>query len=315
MTNIITQFMPGFTQGTTEMQQALMWVAALLCVLGLWSRIHPRMSEDEIGFLIVRLGIVVLVISNITAIGTAINNLALAVTNATGFNQNLNMFQDYQTALVTKFKIINQPGNNNPMQWVTAGVDMIGATLLSASIFFFSMMACGMMFFVSAAQQIFFLLEVAMSPMFLACIMVPPLVSIATRWATFFVAVCIFPMGFRIVDLLMKGVLDMAVNTSGNTGVTALNAAGGSVFWWILAAVIAFVGYPASAFFIGWSIVSSGSHGLGVLRAAIQGMAWGAIGGSMTAARMGGSVANAVAGSQASPSSIPQPYQNYATRP
>lgn len=319
MTNIITQFMPGFSTGTTQMQQALMVVAALLCMLGIWGRIHSRMSEDEIGSLILRLVIVVLLITNVTTIGNAINNLATALTNATGFNQNLNMLQDYQTALVTKFNIIKQPGNNNPFQWLTGGIDMAGAVLLSASIFIFSMMACGMMFFVSAIQQIFFLLEVAMSPLFLACIMIPPLVSIATRWATFFVSVCIFPLGFRIVDLLMKGVLDMALNTSGNAGVTALNVAGGSVFWWVLTAVIAFVGYPASAFFIGWSIVSSGSHGLGVLRSAIQGMAWGGLGAAMTASRLGGAAAgaaNAMTGSsQASPPPIPQPYQNYATRP
>lgn len=313
MTNFVTQFMPGFAEGVNQLQQAMIWVSMILCVAGICGRVFPSISHQELGMLMARLVIVVLLISHITEIGTDINNIATGIMNAPGFNQNLNMVTDYQTALATKFKIINQPGNNNPGQWLMGGIDMIGPVVFGTFIYGGSMIACGMMLAVQGFQQVLFLLEIALSPMCLGCIMIRPLLPIATRWATFFVAICLSPLGFRIVDLAMKGAIDMAVNTSGNATVTAANAVGGSVFWWIFVAVLGFFGYPLAGLFIGWSVVSSGSHGLGVVKAALASMAASSFGMWAMSARVGGAAARMM--SQGSPSSIPRPYRNYALRP
>jgi len=108
----------------------------------------------------------------------------------------------------------------------------------------------------------------------------------------------------------MKFALDIATNASNNPFFSAANAMGGSLFWWVAVAVIGFIGYPCAAIFIAVSVVTRGSHGIGVAIPALFGM-------GMMASRMGGGAVN-TAGSAISSmanSSPSVPYRNYAVRP
>ncbi len=267
---------------------------------------------ERIGNATLRFLLVVVVIGNVTQIGNAVNSIAIGVTQVTGFNMEQNMMQDYMTALATKFNVQTSPGNTNPWQFLFNGADAIGASMLGTIVWIGSLIACSMMFFMMTVQQILFYLEIALSPILLACLVVPALSSIAIRFGTFFTAVCIMPLGFRIVDLLVRLGLDAALNTSNNPALSAANAMGGNIIFWILTAVVAFLGYPLAGWFIAKSIVTSGHHGLGSFIPALWGM------GMITsglATRTAVTAAGAVSSMSSGPPPVAQPYRNYAVRP
>jgi hypothetical protein len=219
----LTQLLPGFVQGTLALRDALMLPAMLLCLAGVGMRFLTNGDLKQQGMTVLRLVIVTIVIANMPAIGNHLQQLATAVTNATGFNIQFNMLQDYQQALATKFNIVTNPNNSQPWQWLFNAPSMAAISILGVILYVGSVLACCMMFLVSIVQQILLFLEVAVSPLFLACIMVPALIPLATRFSTWFVAVCMFPLGFRIVDLLMKAVLDIVINTGNNPAIGAVN--------------------------------------------------------------------------------------------
>lgn len=312
----IAQMMPTFVQGASQLQSALVPPAMLILLAGTVLRFITSGSVRVMGMTIARLAIVILLIANITAISNQVQTIAQDATNASGFNQTQNMEQDYQTALATKFTIPQQ-GKSNPWQWFVNPLEMSGLTIFGSAVYCFSIVACGIMSLAGVVQQIFIYLEIALAPLFLACIMVSVLLPLATRYATFFVSLCIWPLGFRVVDLLMKFVVDMAVNPSNNPVIAGANALGGSMAWWVLAAIIGVFGYPFSAWIISKSLVTAGSHGLGLMGPAMVGSAFTALSmfnsASSAAARASGS-----SGSSGGGSAVPPPlpmYQNYAVRP
>lgn len=312
----IAQMMPTFAQGASQLQSALVPPAMLILLAGTVLRFITSGSVRVMGMTIARLAIVILLIANITAISNQVQTIAQDATNASGFNQTQNMEQDYQTALATKFKIPQQ-GNSNPWQWFVNPLEVSGLTIFGSAVYCFSIIACGVMFLVGVVQQILIYLEIAFAPLFLACIMVSALLPIATRYATFFVSLCIWPLGFRVVDLLMKFVVDMAVNPSNNPVIAGANALGGSMAWWVVAAIIGVFGYPFSAWIISKSLVTAGSHGLGLMGPAMVGSAFTALS-MFNSAYSAAARASGSSGSSGGGSAVPPPlpmYQNYAVRP
>lgn len=314
----IAQVMPTFVQGTHQLQNALVYPAMLILLAGTVLRFVCSGSVRVMGMTIARLVIVTLLIANITTISNQVQTIAQEATEASGFNQTQNMEQDYQTALATKFKIPQQ-GNSNPWQWFVNPLEVSGLTIFGSAVYCFSIIACGVMFLVGVVQQILIYLEIAFAPLFLACVMVSALLPVATRYATFFVSLCIWPLGFRVVDLLMKFVVDMAVNPSNNPVIAGASALGGSMIWWIVAAVIGVFGYPFSAWIVSKAMVTGGSHGLGLMGPAMVGSAFTALSmfnsASSAAVRASGMGSS---GSSGGSSAVPPPlpmYQNYAVRP
>jgi len=169
----LNQILPNFIAGTQQLHALLLGPAALICYIGLVFRVLPAQSPLQFGWAFCRLTIVVILISNVFMIGEIINGMAMAITNAMGFSIKTNMLGDYQTALATKFShaIVTQPGNPNPWQWLQSGVDQIAMVGIGTLTLMFSWFVAAEMFFVLAIQQILFYLELAMSPLFLACIM------------------------------------------------------------------------------------------------------------------------------------------------
>lgn len=306
------QLLPGFFQGMSQLHNVLMWPAALICYAGLALRLLPGTSMVQFGLALLRLTVVVIVIANINTIGNVLNQIAVAATNSLGFSMQFNALADFETALVTKFQIQTQPGNNNPWQWLFNAGEMAGISVLGVGVYILSMLAACMMLFMRGIQEILFYLEVAMSPILLASLMIPALMPIGTRFATFLASICIWPIGFRVADLVMKAAIDFAVNPSGNNGVATANIMGGALIWWTFIAFWGLFAYPLSAIFVSWSLVTNGSHGLRVLGPAL-------FGGLMTTAAVAtgrspsvpavAGAANAIAGP------THQPYKNYATRP
>jgi hypothetical protein len=313
----IAQVMPTFVQGVQQLQNALISPAMLILLVGTILRFIASGSVRSMGLTIARLTIVILLIANITTISNQVQTIAQEATNASGFNQTQNMEQDYQTALTTKFKIPQQ-ANSNPWQWFVNPLEVSGLTIFASAVYWLSLVACGVMFLVGVVQQILIYLEIAFAPMFLACNMVSVLLPIATRYATFFVSLCIWPLGFRVVDLLMKYVVDMAVNPSNNPVIATANALGGSMVWWIVAAVIGVFGYPFSAWIVSKAMVTGGSHGLGLMGPAVVASAFTALNmfnsASSAAARASGSSGSSGGGKRSVPPPLPM-YKNYAVRP
>lgn len=307
----LSDLMPTFVEGTQQMQQLMLTPAALICYAGLLlSYPAGAKSPEAIGWATFKLAAVAIIIGQIMNIGNALNNLATVLTESAGFNMNVNVLQDFQVALATKFNLQVQQGNPNPFQWLFNGLDAIGVTGLGLFVYFASMIAACMMFFVLTVQQILFYFEIALSPLFLACIMIPSLRPLAVKWATFFVSVCIMPIGFRIVDMAVKALLDIAVNTSSNPGLTVANL-GAAPLLWLVVAFFIFFGYPLSALFVGAMVTTSGTHGMSNLLATI----WGA---SMTASAItsrGAASAASTVASISSPAPVAGAFSGAVLRP
>ncbi len=318
----LSQMMPNFVQGTQLLQRALISPAMVIILAGVVIRFITSRSVSVMGMTLTRLVIVILLIANITPISNQVQTVAQDATQATGFSQQGNMEQDYQTALATKYKV-PQPANAAPWQWFVNPLEFSGLSMLGVAIYFFSLAACCIMFAMTIIQQILIYLEIAFAPLFLACIMVSALVPLATRYATFFVSLCIWPLGFRVVDLLMRFVVDMAVNPTNNAAIGTANGLGGALIWWVAAAVIAFFGYAFAAGIISISIVTGGSHGLGLLGPAFLGSMFALNRLLQTGSSASAAVAGAVRGGSSStsgsgssaPPPLPNMYKNYAVRP
>jgi hypothetical protein len=89
------------------------------------------------------------------------------------------------------------------------------------------------MWIMSLLQQVLTQVCIAVSPIFLGCILIPPLGQMAARFFTNYLAVCCWPIGWGIANLVTVALLNLALNPSNNTGLGALNFFGGGFIWWI----------------------------------------------------------------------------------
>jgi hypothetical protein len=89
------------------------------------------------------------------------------------------------------------------------------------------------MWIMSLLQQVLTQVCIAVSPIFLGCILIPPLGQMASRFFTNYLAVCCWPIGWGISNLVTVALLNLALNPSNNTGLGAWNFFGGGFIWWI----------------------------------------------------------------------------------
>jgi hypothetical protein len=82
-------------------------------------------------------------------------------------------------------------------------------------------------------QQVLAEVCFAVSPIFLGCILIPPLGQMAARFFTNYIAVLCWPIGWGIANLVTVALLNLALNPSNNTGLGAWNFFGGGFIWWI----------------------------------------------------------------------------------
>ena len=82
-------------------------------------------------------------------------------------------------------------------------------------------------------QQVLAEVCFAVSPIFLGCILLPPMGQMAARFFTNYIAVLCWPIGWGIANLVTVALLNLALNPTNNTGLGALNFFGGGFIWWI----------------------------------------------------------------------------------
>src|ERR1700751_2312662 len=82
-------------------------------------------------------------------------------------------------------------------------------------------------------QQVLAEVCFAVSPIFLGCILLPPMGQMAARFFTNYISVLCWPIGWGIANLVTVALLNLALNPSNNTGLGALNFFGGGFIWWI----------------------------------------------------------------------------------
>jgi hypothetical protein len=82
-------------------------------------------------------------------------------------------------------------------------------------------------------QQVLVVAAVAVSPIFLGCLLLPPLGQMAARFFTNFVALCCWPIGWGIANLVTIALLNLALNPSNDAALGAFGAFGGGFVWWI----------------------------------------------------------------------------------
>jgi hypothetical protein len=160
--------------------------------------------------------------------------------------------------------------------WIKRMEDALTSWVVAPFAYVLSVIALGIMWIMVAAQQILFLIEVAVSPIFIGMLMIPALVPLASRFFTSFVALCIFPLGFAIADLVTKGFIDLATNPVSNTALAVFDGFQGAFVLWIFIALWVIVSYLLVPFIAGFAFVS-GSSGAGALIGAAFGATAGAL--------------------------------------
>jgi hypothetical protein len=101
----------------------------------------------------------------------------------------------------------------------------IGDQLMWAITLALSWAAAAVMWLMQIAQQLLYLIEVAISPAFIAMLMIPALSHLARRFFMTLVSICLWPLAWSICDLVTKFLIDLAVNPTGSSGLAIANGA------------------------------------------------------------------------------------------
>lgn len=311
-TQFLTTLFPGFVAGLQKLHNVLITPAAVICIAGMYLRLlRGGESLEKISAVLVRLGIVIIVIGQIYTLGDLLTSVANNLVTQTGWNPDQNIWQDYQTAIATKYQPV--PGQTglsflfNAVQatWIAAW----GLFVYGTSIF-----AAGLMMIMRLIQAILINIEMGLSPLFLSVILVPSLVGIATRWGTVFIALTLWPIAFAISDLGTKMLMDIAVNSSNNVVVGSVNVVGGSTGVWFFLAIWVIFSSVMGPILISKAIVHTGDHGLNLIPAALMGAIM--AGTSMAKGAAGNVAAGAnTAMTLSSPSSQSRQNSSNVTRP
>jgi hypothetical protein len=195
--------------------------------------------------------------------------------------------------------------------------------------------AMGLQWLMSIAQQLLYLIEIAISPIFIACLMVPALSYLARKFFLILIGICLWPLAWSICNLVTIFLIALTVNSSNSTTLTITNAIAaltgpltGVAYFLVLAAWV--IGSTLAApIFIAILLGSSGGPTaavsgttIGAAAAGAGRAAWGGIGGgagvvnaiSWAGDRMSNGNGSAPVSVQ-SASRISGPTQNFARRP
>jgi hypothetical protein len=101
----------------------------------------------------------------------------------------------------------------------------MGDQLMWAITLALSWIAAAVMWLMQIAQQLLYLIEVAISPAFIAMLMIPALSHLAKRFFMTLASICLWPLAWAICDLVTKFLIDLAVNPAGSTNLAIANGA------------------------------------------------------------------------------------------
>ena len=203
------------------------------------------------------------------------------------------------------------------MDWLSNPVGTLQKFVIDKFVWLLSLAALGIMWLMSGVQQILYMIEIAISPIFLGCLLVPALVSIGSRFLSSLVAICLWPLAWAVCDLLTQALINIAVNPTNNPGMQAFVTGAMLLGYWILLAIWVI----GSALLGPWIITRSLMAGSSAITAVLAGTVGAAVASAprlATSVAGGAGVAGAAASapiSIASSSRMNGAYQNFATRP
>jgi hypothetical protein len=113
------------------------------------------------------------------------------------------------------------------------GMDGLAAFLLGAFVLVLCVIGMFLMWLVSLLQQFLTACAIAVSPIFFGFLLIRGLDGIASRFLTGFVAMCLWPLGWGIANLVTSALLDFAFNTASNSTLGTINYLSGGVLWWL----------------------------------------------------------------------------------
>jgi hypothetical protein len=261
----ISALLPTFVNTAHKLHDLLLPVCLVLGFAGLVYKITSLWRERSLQSLfsyLVKMLIAFLLLGLMASWGGMLTDMVRDVNTQLGLNQT-NVLNDYAQALAKKFQVsVNTTGQaaqqqnqqdqqNNPLSgflnWaggvaanvgnffhtVATGSEGIGAAIMGIFVLIWSLLGMIAMWLVSLVQQILVFVCIAVSPIFLGCLLIPPLGHLAARFLTNFVAVCLWPLGWGIANLITKALIDLAINPTNQGGLAAFNFFGGGLVWWI----------------------------------------------------------------------------------
>jgi hypothetical protein len=113
------------------------------------------------------------------------------------------------------------------------GLDGLPAFFLGFFVMVLCVIGLFLMWLMSLLQQVLYAAAIAVSPIFFGLLLIRGLDGIASRFLTGFIAICLWPLGWGIASLITDLLLDFALNTASNPGLSAVNYLSGGVLWWI----------------------------------------------------------------------------------
>jgi hypothetical protein len=116
-------------------------------------------------------------------------------------------------------------GQQGLANWMPNPGGSIGDQILWAITLGLSWIASGIMWFMNILQGLLYQIEVAVSPVFIAFLMIPALTYLARRFFLTLVAITLWPFGWAVANLVTLFLVNLAVNPANNAGLGALNGA------------------------------------------------------------------------------------------
>src|SRR5258708_33935786 len=303
----VSTLLPSFVSAVHKLHDLLLPVCLVLAFAGLIYKITSLWRERSLTSLfpyLVKMLIAFVLLGLMASWGQSLTEMVTDLNNQLGLNQS-NGTNDYNQAVGKKFGVnVNGTGtaatNQNPQdqqsnplsgflnwagkvasntgklfQTIAMGADGLAAAFMGVFVLICSMLGMLAMWLMSGVQQILLWVCIGISPIFLGCLLIPPLAQLAARFFTNYVALTLWPLGWGIANLVTKALIDLAVNPSNNGGLGAFNFLGGGYVWglglglwtlfsssgarWLVTKAVSAGGYPMVALFGG----SMGAAGMG----------------------------------------------------
>jgi hypothetical protein len=207
------------------------------------------------------------------------------------------------------------------MDWLSNPVGTLQKFVIDRLVWLLSLAALGIMWLMSCVQQILYLVEIAISPIFLGCLIVPPLISVGVRFLSSLVAICLWPLAWAVCDLVTRVLVSIAVNPTNDPGLAAFGTGAMLLGYWILLAI-----WVIGSSIVGpWMISNSLMGGSSAITAVLGGTVGAAVASAtrvayraaLLSAGTGSISGGGGASGPISPTSatLMTPHQNFATRP
>jgi hypothetical protein len=344
----ITSLLPSFVSAVQKLHGLLLPVCLVLAFGGLIYKITSLWRERSITSLfpyLVKMLIAFVLLGLMSTWGDTLTDMVTDLNNQLGLNQT-NVLNDYVQAVATKFGVnVNGSGtaaaNQNPQdqqsnplsgflnwagnvasntgklfQTVAMGADGLAAAFMGIFVLICSMLGMLAMWLMTGVQQILLWVSIGISPVFLGCLLIPPLAQLAARFFTNYVAVTLWPLGWGLANLVTKALIDLAVNPSSNTGFGIFNFLGGGYVWWLGLGLWALFSSIAAPWLV-TKALSAGENPMIALFGGSMGAAVNVTQTGMNVASMAGAPATSggsLAGGSIASSTL-GPMRSYASRP